>query len=154
MKLPTTYSTQPPPKLNTQYYFAKINEALYVLLRIRSCYIYEWRPTQNSEIYKINMILNPFIRTKHFERTLLSHSQLKWRRLKVHFHGLAKNLNSHMRNSILNLQKLVKCIPSSSDIHVRRVLEQKKEDGTKSVTETGFWKTAYVWSVCHLHEIY
>jgi len=56
----------------------------------------------------------------------------------VHFHWLAKNLNSHMRNSILNLQKLVKRIPSSSDINVRRVLEKRKEDGTKSVIETGF----------------
>jgi hypothetical protein len=154
MKLPNTYSTQAPPKLNTQYYFANINEVSYVLLWIRSCYISEWRPAWNSEIYKINIIQNPFIWTKHFERTLLSHSQLKWRRLTVHFHWLAKNLNYHMRNSIRNLQKLVKRIPSSSDINVRRVLEYRKEDGTKSVIQTGFWKTAYLWSICHLHEIY
>jgi len=112
MKLPTTYSTQPSPKLNKQYYFANINEALYVLLWIRSCYIFEWTPVWNSEIYKINMIQNSFIWTKHFERILLSHSQIKWRRLTVHFHWLAKNLNSHIRNSILNLQKLTNKKPT------------------------------------------
>jgi hypothetical protein len=154
MKLPTTYSTKPPPKLNKQYYFANINEALYVLLWIRSCYMSEWRPGWNSKIYKINMIQNPFIWTKHFDRTLLSHSQLKWRRLMLHCHWLAKSLHSYMRNSILNLQKLVKRIPSSSDINVGRVLEYRNDDGTKSVIETGFWKIAYLWSVCHLHEIY
>jgi hypothetical protein len=56
----------------------------------------------------------------------------------VHFHWLDKNLNSLVRNSILNLQKLVKCTPSSSDINVRRVLEYRKEDGTKSEIDTGF----------------
>lgn len=113
----------------------------------RSCYKFEWRPVWNCEICKMNIIQKSFIWTKYLERILLSHSELKWRRLMVHFNWFGKNLNSRVRNSILNLQKLVNHTSVSSDIMLEECLSTERKMVQNLLQKLVSGKIAYLWSV-------
>jgi hypothetical protein len=65
----------------------------------------------------------------------------------VHFNWFGKNLNSRVRNSILNLQKLVNHTSVSSDIMLEECLSTERKMVQNLLQKLVSGKIAYLWSV-------